>query len=393
MIVELYGESSLTGYQLQPGESVPERLQALMPGSTVVSYAVNGTTTREMLDGTDGRDIPFSRQMTGSQADVVVLARGGNEAYRDISVAVFRANLSLAIYLAREADKRVVLVTGYLTQTELLPDGEWGTDEFQVELDARILVMAQVVRDLAAQYDLSCVDAVQISEKMKAAGIPWLIPDMAHPNAALSQRIAAAIAEILGGHMSSYLFTEQADGRFVMTTSGAPTVPPDVPPVTPPVTPPPVTPPPAPAPSGMWDLHPMQLWPVPPLVGSTISVSFVADAVRYPNGITIEGRDEPGGSLSGEHPAKDYVISSWQGSFVPVGDNPLGQMIGAGSVGGPIYCRFGPARPRTAWGGLITLPTLDLPLTPGETYWINVRAHDGSGAVVSTQFVCKARTD
>ncbi len=177
----------------------------------------------------------------------------------------------------------------------------------------------------------------------------------------------------------NYIFTQQPDGRYLLTTSEAP---PTVPPVVVPF-PPPVAPPPPSTPAGAWPLQSTQLWPVPPLRGSVISVPFVADVAQYPNGFLLQGVDESNG------PAKDYVVSTSQGSFVPLNANA--EQLGAGNVMGPIYMRCGPARPRI-WFGL-PLPSLDVPTTPGKTYWINVRASDGSGAVVNTQFVCYARTD
>lgn len=150
-------------------------------------------------------------------------------------------------------------------------------------------------------------------------------------------------------------------------------------------TPTPYTPP-APAPAGTWPLNEVQLWPVPPLRGAVISVPFIADAVRYPDGVQVQGIDESQGL------AKDYVISDINGSFIPLDGNENAAKRGAGSIMGPIYLRFGPARPRTFFG-TTTLPTLDVALTPGQVYWINVRATDGSGAEVSTQFVAYKRRD
>jgi len=157
-------------------------------------------------------------------------------------------------------------------------------------------------------------------------------------------------------------------------------------PLVPPVIPSPI-PQPIPSPRiGMWDLHEISLWPVPPLRGPVISVSFVPDAIRFPNGVEIGGVDE---SQSGT--GKDYVISDVKGSFVPLGGNKNAQKIGAGSTMGPIYLRFGPARPRSTWG--FPLPSLDVALTPGQIYWINVRATDKSNTEINTQFVATKRMD
>ena len=174
----------------------------------------------------------------------------------------------------------------------------------------------------------------------------------------------------------------RVDGVVVYASGAvAPAPIPAPPPVlTPPHGPLPVTPP-----SGTWPLHETQLWPIPPLRGVVISVPFVADVARFPNGVEIKGVDESNG------PAKDYVISEYPGVFEPVGGSPNGVKLGAGSIMGPIYCRFGPARPRLFFGA--PLPSIDLSLTPNGVYYINSRAADGSGSIISTQFVCTARID
>ena len=144
---------------------------------------------------------------------------------------------------------------------------------------------------------------------------------------------------------------------------------------------------PTPPPSGIlrWDLHPVSLWPVPPLTGSGdrgISVQFIADATRFPNGVEIGLVDE-----SQPSKGKDFVISATPYDFTPV--SPQATKPGSGSTGGPIYCRFGPIRPRTFWG--VPLPNIDVPLTPGQAYYINVRASDRGAC--SAQFVATNRTD
>jgi len=133
-----------------------------------------------------------------------------------------------------------------------------------------------------------------------------------------------------------------------------------------------------------WNLHPTQLWPVPPVL-MTNSISFVADQVKYPNGVMIKFVDES------HYGSKDYVISDTAHSFEPVGGSSLAAAYGAGSTGGPLYLRFGPAQPRSFWG--VPLPSLDVALTPGQRYYINFRAADGSGGIRSSQFVCELRQD
>ncbi|KKW39428.1 MAG: Immunoglobulin-like protein [Parcubacteria group bacterium GW2011_GWA1_54_9] len=139
-------------------------------------------------------------------------------------------------------------------------------------------------------------------------------------------------------------------------------------------------------------MHPVLLWPIPPVTGSGSlgrAIKIVADNVKYPRGVQIGGVDEfaqsPG--ISG---GKDYVVSECPHSFVPVAASTfegrqLCTLTGAGRVAGPFRLRFGPAETRTFFGQ--TLPTLDCPLTPGGTYYVNFRAYDQSYPTVSSQFV------
>lgn len=180
------------------------------------------------------------------------------------------------------------------------------------------------------------------------------------------------------------------EGKVVITTGAAPPTPTPVP------TPPPPPPPPTACSTGMiggdrvWSpFNEVQLWPVPPVTGSGAqgrAIKFVADSSRYPRGVELGGVDE-----SQPNKPKDYVVSACPHSFVPVGGNPLCQKLGAGSTMGPISLRFGPAQPRTFFGQ--PLPTVDCPLTPGGTYYVNFRDATGAGGGVSSQFVINKQTD
>ncbi len=132
-----------------------------------------------------------------------------------------------------------------------------------------------------------------------------------------------------------------------------------------------------------------QLWPVPPVTGSGAlgrAIQFVADSAAFPRGVQLQGVDE-----SQPSKAKDYVVSACPHSFTPVGGDSLCTAMGAGSVAGPIYLRFGPAVSRTFFGQ--PLPTVDCPLTPGGTYYINFRDSSTAFSGVSSQFVFYNRTD
>ena len=133
----------------------------------------------------------------------------------------------------------------------------------------------------------------------------------------------------------------------------------------------------------------VQLWPVPPVTGSGVqgrAIQIVADSAKFPRGVQLGGVDE-----SQPSKPKDYVVSACPHSFTPVGGNPLCATSGAGSIMGPLYLRFGPAEPRTFFG--TPLPTLDCPLTPGGTYYVNFRDSSTAYGGVSSQFVINKRLD
>ncbi len=139
----------------------------------------------------------------------------------------------------------------------------------------------------------------------------------------------------------------------------------------------------------VWSLFKeVQLWPVPPVTGTGDlgrAIQFVADSAAYPRGVRLGGIDESNGN------AKDYVISDCPHRFEPVGGDPLCTVRGGGSTAGPIYLRYGPAEPRGFFG--TPLPTVDCPLIPEGTYYINFRATVTPRGNVSSQFVIYGRSD
>lgn len=134
-----------------------------------------------------------------------------------------------------------------------------------------------------------------------------------------------------------------------------------------------------------WDMHETQLWPIPPLISyheDGVSISFVADAIKYPQGVLLQLVDEVTGARG-----KQVVVSEKPHDFTPV--SKLAEMPAAASTGGPMYLRFGPAQPRLFFG--VDLGSLDVPLTPGRTYYINFRGTNDKQ--VSAQFVVYSRKD
>jgi len=160
------------------------------------------------------------------------------------------------------------------------------------------------------------------------------------------------------------------EGTVVIQTSAAPPVEPPKPPTQP-----------SSCVHGMylgdrvWDLHPVQLWPVPPLAASGdlgTALQFVADQAQFPDGFRIQFVDE----TQPQH-FKDYIVSTCPHDFTPL--TVAAQALQCGPTGGPIYFVFRPPK----WG-------YEVQLTPGATYYLNFRDHDEPRGTVLSQFVCYA---
>lgn len=107
---------------------------------------------------------------------------------------------------------------------------------------------------------------------------------------------------------------------------------------------------------------PTQIFPATPLrVQGPLgrAVQFVADAVKYPNGITITLVDQ-----SPELLPKVACISECPHSFVPVNNQPTGYKDNLSTFAN-FDLRFGTAQ---AW--------YDCVLVPGKTYYLNFRGMD-----------------
>ena len=161
---------------------------------------------------------------------------------------------------------------------------------------------------------------------------------------------------------------------FYLTTGTATIPQPPAPPVSPP-SPQPV--PPAPAAPGDLFWSPMNfasLFPIPPITTSGpngFSIQFVADGATYPEGVILKLIDESGGNIA---MGKEVVIASAPHNFgAAVLQN--GRAIGTSSIKIPLRFSTATSAPQSN----------DCELVDGGTYYINVRAYDGSSAI-SFQF-------
>lgn len=101
-----FGDSLMAGYQLDAGQSFPERLEAALKtrGHDVVitNAGVSGDTTSAGLSRLDW-SIP-------DETDLVILQLGANDMLRGLSPAIAEENLDRMIRRLRERDIDIVLV-------------------------------------------------------------------------------------------------------------------------------------------------------------------------------------------------------------------------------------------------------------------------------------------
>lgn len=184
-VIEVYGESTLSGYGLAPADTTPARLQAALPGVRVVNESVAGTTAGQQLAGTDGVHRPWAEQIGRSPAVLVIINRGINEAYKSVPAETFRWQLTELVVIARAAGKGVVLQTPNATRSSFV-------------LDLGVETMAGVVRDVAAAQEVPLSDGYAISQQLLASGAAALL-DGVHPAPSLAAALAQDLARLLTG--------------------------------------------------------------------------------------------------------------------------------------------------------------------------------------------------
>lgn len=182
-LVLAFGDSLYAGYGLDPGQSLPDAVQARLRAdgiaATVVNAGVSGDTTAA------GRQrLVFALDNLPKKPDLVLLGLGGNDVLRQITPAETRANLIAMLGELRRRDIPVVL-TGMRAPPNLGPD-------YTAEFDS-------IWPDLAKRYDTRLYPFILDG----VIGDPALmLPDRIHPNAAgvgrIAERVAPVVADGLG---------------------------------------------------------------------------------------------------------------------------------------------------------------------------------------------------
>lgn len=169
------GDSLTAGYGLDPGESFPEQLQAVLEDRgydvSVANAGVSGDTAADGLARLEW-SVP-------AEADIVIVELGANDALRGIDPALTRQALSelLAKLVARE---QTVLFAGMLAPRNL-------GDDYAAAFDA-------IYPELAAEYGTAFypffLEGIATDPALNQA-------DGIHPNAEGVSRIVEAIAPLV----------------------------------------------------------------------------------------------------------------------------------------------------------------------------------------------------
>ena len=173
-----FGDSLTAGYQLDPQEAFPARIQeiidSLQLNYTVVNAGLSGETTTGGLNRINW--------ILNQKADVFILELGANDGLRGIPLSETKQNLQAMIDTVRSRNAETEII---LAGMQIPPNlGQDYTAEFR-----------RIFTDLAAENDLALIPFLLEG----VAGIPELnLPDGIHPTPEGHRIVASNVWEVLG---------------------------------------------------------------------------------------------------------------------------------------------------------------------------------------------------
>lgn len=202
--IACFGDSTMwgdTGAGVQVSTPPPSSLQDILrrfyrnTAATVTNNAISGTTSSEMLAGTDGSGSTFEAKMAASSATVVMCNHGINDAVglNPVTASQYRLNLTKFVRICRFYGKTPVIVT---------PIPNWPVNTRPIARCEALKHFATIAREVAKQMGVALVDQYIWIERMLATGKQTsltLMPDGVHPSAAVYAQMGRNLAiPILG---------------------------------------------------------------------------------------------------------------------------------------------------------------------------------------------------
>ena len=176
-VIIFFGNSLTAGYQLDPEEAFPARIQVILDslqlGYTVINAGLSGETTAS------GRN--RINWILNQKADVFILELGANDGLRGIPLTETRENLQAMIDTVRSKNANTEII---LAGMQIPPNlGQDYTLEFR-----------QIYKDLAVQNEIALIPFLLEG----VAGIPELnLEDGIHPTPEGHQIVAENVWQVL----------------------------------------------------------------------------------------------------------------------------------------------------------------------------------------------------
>lgn len=215
--IACFGDSTMWGADpaniaIQVAETPPQALQATLrkyfgnTAATVTNNAISGTTSDQMLLGTDGSGSTFLTKMAASSAAVVYCNHGINDALGTVGNTTplqYKANLVTFIKICRLYGKIPVLVT---------PNPNWSIGGRAQSRAEPVKLYASIMRHVAEEFAVALVDNFDWVQRQLASGkvlTQALLGDGIHPTAACAAQNGRNLAIPLAGQVRAFSAPDQ----------------------------------------------------------------------------------------------------------------------------------------------------------------------------------------
>jgi len=173
-VIEYYGDSTIWGYQSQTGERVAKPAPAVFAESLpnparfeVRNEGVNGSTACALLNGTDGRHVPWPEQMAKSNTRYVFVNFAINDQWKH-DVATYTGCLRSLARVAQAHGKQMIFETPN-------PTRDSGPDSLDVYVNA--------MRRVAVEERVTLIDQYRyLTDRLDGQSPATLCPDGLHPS-------------------------------------------------------------------------------------------------------------------------------------------------------------------------------------------------------------------